>query len=207
MSSQRLRRACGSRPVVHECRRDRKPLALPARELRLRLPRPFLQLDLTQERELVDLEVVAGGEEPHGLARRQIVRERACLELHADPALDARGVREYVDAGHGRGPSVGFSKSLEYFDRRGLPRPVRTEQAEDFSPLDGEADAADGFDISVALPQVGDLHDRRHQSNATGSRRTWRTRGREDRRRTGGAPLPRRRCAPRSGSGDEVACT
>src|SRR5207248_6914377 len=103
-------------------------------------------LDLPQEHALVDLEVVAGGEEPYGLARRQVVGERARLELHADPALDARGIREHVDAGHGRGSSVGFSKSLEYFDGRGLPRPVRTEQTEDLSRLDEEADAADRFD-------------------------------------------------------------
>src|SRR5204863_7724137 len=112
--------------VVNVCGRDRKPLALASRELRLRLQRAFLQLDMTQERELVDVQVVAGGEDPHGLTRRQVVGERARLELHADPALDARGVREHVYAGDGRGSSVGFSKSLEYFDGRGLPRPVRT---------------------------------------------------------------------------------
>src|SRR2546423_12804843 len=77
----------------HEWRRRREPLALAARKLRLRLPRALLPLDLTPEREFVHLEVVAGGEEPHGLASRQVVGERARLELHADPALDAPGGR------------------------------------------------------------------------------------------------------------------
>ncbi len=164
--------------LIHECCRYREPLALATRELRLLLTRALLQVDLTQERQLVDLELVAGGEEPHGLARGQVVGERARLQLDADPALHTGWIGEHVDPSHGGRSTVRFSEPFQDLDSRRLPRSVRTEETEDLARFDEEADPADRFDLAVALPQVTDLHDRRHGLDASGSRRRRRTRDR-----------------------------
>ena len=100
-------------------------------------------------------------------ARGEVVGKRARLELHADPALDARGIGENIHARDRRRASIRFSKSLEDLHRGGLPRSVRTEQAEDLALLDEEADSTDRFDLAVALAQVGDLDDVRHDSTLT----------------------------------------
>src|ERR1700716_4327170 len=135
-----------------------------------------------------------------------MIGERTRLELHAYPALHAGGIPEHVDAGdHGR-PSVGAAQSFEDLDCRGLPRSVRTEKAEDLTWLDEKADAADRFDLAVALAQVGDLHDGRHDPNASDSRRTRRRRDRERRTRRGGERPRPPRYARRWGSVDEAAC-
>jgi hypothetical protein len=58
----------------------------------------------------------------------------------------------------------GCEQTFEDFDGRGLPRSIRTEEAEALAGLDLQADAADGFDFSVVgLAQVGALDGRRHE--------------------------------------------
>src|SRR6266511_3236667 len=99
--------------------------------------------------------------------REEVLGERALLELHADPLLHAGGLLPDIDTGDERGAAVRLAQPFEDLDRRGLPRPVRTEEREDLALLHVEAHAVDRLDPTVALAQLANGDDRRHTSTIT----------------------------------------
>src|SRR5207245_6504007 len=54
------------------------------------------------------------------------------------------------------GASCGIAQAFQDFDSAGLAGTVRAEQAEDFAFADAKADAANGFDVTVALDEIFD---------------------------------------------------
>ena len=64
--------------------------------------------------------------------------------LNAEPAFFG------IEAADARGAAVGRAHPFQDFDGGGFSRAIGAEQAEDFTFLDGEADAADGFDGDAA---------------------------------------------------------
>src|SRR2546425_6474465 len=206
---------------VDEGGRDGKTLSLTPRERLLLLPRALLEVDRAQERERVDVESVAGSEELDGLPRGEVVRERAPLQLHPDPPLDAGRIGENVDAGDRGRAGIGAPQALEDLDRRRLAGAVRAEEPEHLAGLDVEADTADGLDLAVALSKVSDLHDGGRAFNlpaiarpgnvapaavSVGGRRRG-TRGRGERRPGAGTRRPRQRSAPPPGAAARAAYT
>src|SRR5262249_27333045 len=81
--------------------------------------------------------------------------EAGALPDDADRLADALRVAGDVDPGHTRLAAVGTRECGQDPHRRRLTGPVGTEQAEDRSALDLEAEAVEGLDAAlVCLPQV-----------------------------------------------------
>src|SRR6266511_1919516 len=158
--------------LVHHRDRDRETLPLPTRELLRLLPCPILEPDRAQERHRIDPAAVEQREQVDDLPREEVLGERALLELHADPLLHAGGLLPDIDTGDERGAAVRLAQPFEDLDRRGLPRPVRTEEREDLALLHVEAHAVDRLDPTVALAQLANGDDRRHTSTITATPRT-----------------------------------
>ena len=73
--------------------------------------------------------------------------------------LSSFGVALRIEAADGDAAAVEGAQAFEDFDGGGFAGAVGAEQAEDFAFFDGEADAADGFDVAVALDEIFYLQD------------------------------------------------
>src|ERR1019366_7491764 len=76
------------------------------------------------------------------------------LQRRADDVfvLDSAGL--WVQAANAYPAAVRGAQAFENLDGAGFPGAIRAEQAKDFAFVDGKADAAQGFDVAVALGQV-----------------------------------------------------
>src|SRR5206468_7664547 len=143
--------------------RDRKTLALAAGELlRFRL-RLVLETHRAEERERVDPAPIEQREEIHDLLREEVLGKGALLQLHADPLLHTGRVFADIHAGDERGAAVRLAQALEDLDGGRLPRAVRSEEREDLTLRDIEADSVDRRDLTVALAKLAHRDDRWHQ--------------------------------------------
>ena len=97
------------------------------------------------------------GVEAQVLLAGEVAVERRVLEHQADVAPYRVPLPDHVMPGHPRAPRGGVREGAQDLDRGRLARAVGPEEAEGLPRLDLEADAADGFDLSVALDQAGDL--------------------------------------------------
>src|SRR4029077_11510614 len=86
------------------------------------------------------------------------VRIHACgLEDDAHLLLELSILGRGVEAQDGHPASVALSKSFEDLDRRRFARAVGTQKSENLALRDREADAPNGLDRPVRLPEVFDL--------------------------------------------------
>ena len=86
----------------------------------------------------------------------KLVRKRSGLQRRADDVFQSRSVFTRVVAADNGGAAVGIAQAFQNFDSAGLAGAVRAEQAEDFAFADAKADAANGFDVAVALDEIFD---------------------------------------------------
>ena len=140
--------------VADERDAEVEPALLPARQGLH--PRAGLLLEADELDHLVDIAGlrVVPGEHPVYLTHRQRRRHVRRLQDDPDPLAQRRAAMLGVDAEHRHVAAVAGAVPLENLDRRRLTGAVRPEQAEHLALLDGEADAADGFDLAVALAQL-----------------------------------------------------
>ena len=89
----------------------------------------------------------------NGLADGHARVEAGALEDDADALAQLSAAPAGVLAQHGHGPGAALAVALEDLDGGRLARAVRTEQAEDLAALDRKRDAAQRFDLVVALAQ------------------------------------------------------
>ena len=64
-----------------------------------------------------------------------------------------------IEAADADAAAVEIAEAFEDFDGGGFAGAVGAEEAEDFAFVDAEADAADGFEIAVALDEIFYLDD------------------------------------------------
>jgi hypothetical protein len=112
-------------------------------------------------------QVVEPSEKVQVLPRAELVVEGGTLPGQADAASDHPGVGADVEAGHARTAAICRQQGREQLDGRGLARAVGTEQPEDRSGSDREAQSIDRDRFAEALAQaVG--HDDRHLARRSG---------------------------------------
>ncbi len=76
------------------------------------------------------------------------------MQRRADFVLKGVRFALRVEAADGNAAAVGIAKTFQNFNGSGLACAIRPEQAENFSFFDVEADAANGFDVAVALDEI-----------------------------------------------------
>src|SRR5439155_5718475 len=96
------------------------------------------------------VEAVDAAEESDVLIDRQQLVEREALRHVSDAPFDAFGILRDVHATHGRVARRRREEAAEHPDRRGLPRAVAAEKAEDLPLADVERDVADGDEAAEA---------------------------------------------------------
>jgi len=100
--------------------------------------------------------LVKTGEELERFHDAKLVRKRRGLQRCADHVFQSRGVFARIVAADDGGAAVGIAQAFQDFDSAGLAGTVRAEQAEHFAFADTKADAANGFDVTVALDEIFD---------------------------------------------------
>ncbi|EGJ74607.1 putative ABC transporter, ATP-binding subunit [Streptomyces sp. Tu6071] len=136
---------------------DREALLLAARELRPARVEAVGEPGALREGAPVGGVGVEGGVEEQGLTHSDLRREGALLELHAQEAADGGVFGAGVEPGDADGAAVGGAQSRDALDGRRLPRPVRSEDAEDLALVHAEGDAVDDAAPPLALAQVTDV--------------------------------------------------
>src|SRR3954453_10980360 len=127
---------------------------------------PFAEADDLHDFLGVTRSAVVAGERTQALDDRERGVERRRLQHHADVLAPTRPRALRVGTEHLHRAARARAVSLEDLDGRRLSGPVRAEQAEHLARLDREVDAANGFDVAVALVQVAD-DDGGHRSTST----------------------------------------
>jgi ATP-binding cassette, subfamily B, bacterial len=97
---------------------------------------------------------VERGEQFHGLADVDEQRQRAFLQLDSDPLPDRGPVGLWVQAEHPYRAGVRDPQPRDALDGRRLPGAVRSDDAEDLSPLDTERHVLHSDAGAVGLAQV-----------------------------------------------------
>src|SRR5256885_9813879 len=100
--------------------------------------------------------LVKTGEELERYHDAKLVRKCGGLQRRADDVFQSRGVFAGVVAADNGGAAVGIAQAFQNFDSAGLAGAVGPKQAEDFAFADAKADAANGFDVTVALDEIFD---------------------------------------------------
>ena len=106
---------------------------------------------------------VEAGKQFDGFAHGEFFRKPCFLQRDTQPLPQLARIFLPGMAENCGLPGGGFEQAFQDFDGRGLPRTVRTEQAETFAGGDFEVQAADGFDFPVVgLAQIAALDGGRH---------------------------------------------
>ena len=96
-------------------------------------------------------------EQVEGLARGDLGREPALLQLHPDEMPEPGVLAGQVDAGDGDGAGIGRTQTADRLHQRGLARTVGAEDADDLALGDIEVDAAQDLARAIGLVDVSDL--------------------------------------------------
>src|SRR6266511_2075409 len=172
MTSQRLRLAWGSRPVVGSSRNT-----TPGQFLR---PLVRLLLEVDERQQLVGWQApcIHGPEHLEGLAGGEPLEQRGRLQLDADKLAQLAAVLAEVESRDAHLPLVRVTEAFEDLPRRRLAGPVRADDAEDLAFADGKRDAVHGAEIAVRLRQVAHAHDVGHAASRsrTSEIKVWRNR-------------------------------
>src|SRR5262249_50456224 len=105
-------------------------------------------------------EAVDAGEEVEVLAGAEVAVERELLGHVAEPGAGRPAGPGEGRAGDPRGTLRWLQQAAEHLERRGLPRAVGAEQAEDLAATDTEADVVGGRERAEPLRQVAGLDHR-----------------------------------------------
>ena len=76
------------------------------------------------------------------------------MQRSADFVFESFRFALRIKAADGNAAAVGIAEAFEDFNGSGFAGAVRPEQAENFSFFHVEADAANGFDVAVALDEI-----------------------------------------------------
>jgi len=98
--------------------------------------------------------LIKTGEEIERFLDAKFVGQGGGLKRGADFVFEGGGIGFGIAAADDGGAAVGVAKAFEDFDGAGFAGAVGAEKAKDFAFVDGEADAADGFDVAVAFEEV-----------------------------------------------------
>jgi hypothetical protein len=90
------------------------------------------------------------------LSDRERTIQALRLEHDAHVAAHAGGVAHHITPGDERAPSARDHHGRKYSEQRGLPAPIRPQQAEDFALLHFEADIRKREAVAIAMSQVLD---------------------------------------------------
>jgi hypothetical protein len=99
-------------------------------------------------------DVEVAGVHQEVLEDRQLGVEVVDLGDNPEPALDPRPVTARVHPDHGQRPVADRARAGDHPHRRGLARPVGTEEAKGLPDVDVEVDAVDGGEGAEALRQA-----------------------------------------------------
>jgi len=102
--------------------------------------------------------LVKAGEEFQGFHDAHLVRKRGGLKGGADFVFERVGLLAGIVAADDRSAAIGVAQTFEDFDSAGFTGTIGAEEAEDFSLVDVETDAADGFDVAIALDEIFDSY-------------------------------------------------
>ncbi len=136
-----------------EGERDRESLLLSTGE--------FVEDDVCLFGEVDHLQQLAGGPwgrveapvEINEFCRAQRVVQLSALQLHAEDLAHASAVGAGIQSQDSHRPLIGFAQAGQHFDRRGLPRSVRAQDAEGLARLDAQTHIIDGDFVPVTLRQ------------------------------------------------------
>src|SRR2546423_71157 len=151
--------------LVDERERDEEPLLLSARERHE--PRVALgfQAEPSEERVGIDGAGIERAPEVDRLPHLDPLLEVRFLVLHTDPLPEGVGIAAWVEAEHRDRPLVGDAIALDALHRGRLTGAVRTYQSKDLTLQHFERHVVDGHRAAVALTQVGDGNDGRHEES------------------------------------------
>ena len=91
------------------------------------------------------------GIKPNVLQYGQIIVKGKPLAHIPDVALDLFALRHHIETRHRTAARRRVTQPAKHAHRGGLPRTVRTEEAENLAPCDIECNAIDGFEIAERL--------------------------------------------------------
>ena len=142
--------------VVDEGHGEGEALFLAAGQLGVEGVALFVEAEALEELFGVAMAVVEAGEEFEGFHDAELVGKRGGLEGGTDFVAEAVGIALGIEAADGNFAGVEGAEAFEDFDGGGLAGAVGAKEAEDFAFVDLKADAADGFDVTVAFDQIFD---------------------------------------------------
>ena len=86
--------------------------------------------------------------------------ERVLLRHDAEPRPDLRAVARGIEPEDAQRPVRDRRDAADHAHRRGLPRPVRAEEAEGLASLEVEVDRVHGDEVAEALDEVARVDQR-----------------------------------------------
>ena len=178
--SHRFRRACGSSDPVGSSRNItsgrctsaqaiESRCAWPPESFSVRVAAALGQADHFQH--LVGApgrDPVEVGEGAQLLPRAEPLEEGRRLQLNADPGQQGRVPRPRPQAEDRHLAAVRLAQPFHDLKGGGLPRPVRTEDAEELAGVNLEAHPVHRAQVPIGLPHVPDGDSRGHPRNLTG---------------------------------------
>ena len=139
---------------IHECQRQREPLALTARQRVECGVRLLGQREARQQRLGLGTNAVERSEQPDRLARRDAALQRRGLQRRANALPHLARMPARIDAADLDVPRIRRAQADHAFKGGGLAGAVGTDQAEDLAVFNVEADAPRRVDVGVALLEI-----------------------------------------------------
>src|SRR6266581_2730909 len=139
--------------IIDQSHGEGEPLLLAARKLAVKRVALFFEAEALEQFLRLAAALVEAGEETQGFHDAQLVGKGSRLQRGADLVFESLRFALRVEAADGDA-AAGIAETFKNLDGRGFAGAVRPEQTENFSFFHVEADAANGFDVAVALDEV-----------------------------------------------------
>src|SRR5438309_2373482 len=140
--------------IVDQSHGESEALLLAAGKLAIKSVALFFQAEALEQFFRLAAAFVEAGEKTKSFHDTELVGERRGLQRNADFVLEGVRIALRVQAADGNAAAVGIAEAFEDFNGSGFAGAVRPEQAENFSFFHIETDAANGFDVAVALDEI-----------------------------------------------------
>src|SRR5438309_7865626 len=140
--------------IVDQSHGEGEALLLAAGKLVVKSVALFFQAETFKQFLRLAAAFVEAGEETESFHDPELVRERRGLQRGADFVFESFRFVLRIKATDGNAAAVGIAEAFENFNGSGFAGAVRPEQAENFSFFHIETDAANGFDVAVALDEI-----------------------------------------------------